>query len=362
MITERRAHLLFFGTQGNAPGCGIVAARFSPATGTLSPLGLAAEAARPTWLTYDPGRELLFAVNELGNAGDCEGAVESFAISRADGGLRRISATGSGGGGATHLDLSPDGATLFVANFGGGEVSTLPVAPDGTLGAVRSIQIGSGSGPHRRQKGPHAHGVTLDPSGRFLLAPDMGADRVFIYRFDAATMALAPAEPAYVPTPPGSGPRLILFGAGGEFAYLLTELSAEILVFRWDAAPGRLTQIGAVALDVPEYEGERSAAAFVMSGDGRHLYASNRRTNAIQLYTIDPSSGLLHERQSIDAGGARPWSATLSPDERCLVVTNQGSDNVTVFAVDPRDGTLSPTHVDFSVPTPTSAVFAGEIA
>jgi len=353
--------LLFFGTQADEPGCGIVTARLDNATGALTSLGLAAEAPRPTWLLHDPGRNLLLAVNELGNAGDCEGAVQSFAVDAGSGRLRPLSRTGSGGGGATHLDLAPDGRTLFVANFGGGEVSALPVAPDGTLGRVRSVKVNSGSGPHRRQQGPHAHGVTLDPSGRFLLVPDMGADRVFVYRFDRAAMQLEPAKPPFVEMPPGSGPRLVVFGPSGRFAYLLTELSAEIFAFRWNAGQGNLTQIGRLALDAPAAEGPPSAAALMISHDGRRLYASNRHTNEIQVYALDRASGLPREMQRVPSGGIRPWDATLSPDGRWLVVANQGSDNVTVFAVNLRDGMLTPTRTALSVPVPTSVVFAGAV-
>jgi 6-phosphogluconolactonase len=42
--------LVYIGTQGAEPGQGIFAARLDPRTGTLTPLGLAAELQRPTWI------------------------------------------------------------------------------------------------------------------------------------------------------------------------------------------------------------------------------------------------------------------------------------------------------------------------
>jgi 6-phosphogluconolactonase len=141
-----------------------------------------AEVERPTWVLMDPARPVLYAVSEVGNAGDRIAEVLSFSVRKDNASLVPLSRTSSCGGGATHLALHPAGSRLFVANFGGGQVATLSVAVDGTLGAALSVQTTYGSGPHRRQSGPHAHGVTLDPSGRFLLVPDMGADRVFVYR------------------------------------------------------------------------------------------------------------------------------------------------------------------------------------
>jgi 6-phosphogluconolactonase len=267
-----------------------------------------------------------------------------------------LSRTGSGGGGATHLALSPDGTALFVANFGGAQVAVLPVAGDGAVAPFTSIRLQVGSGPHRRQQSAHPHGVTLDPSKRCLLAPDMGADRVFVYRYDAAFKTLAEAGPAEE-LPAGSGPRLILFGRDGRFAYLLTELSAELFVYRWDESTGGLTLIGRTPLDAPDADDDRSAAAITLSADGRFLYASNRTTNAIQAYAIDPETGLLSEVQRVAAGGAKPWHAEISPSGRWMVVANQGSNLLCAFAVDPDSGRLTAAGSGVAVPAPTGIAF-----
>ncbi|MHB8286673.1 MAG: lactonase family protein [Caulobacteraceae bacterium] len=348
-----KRRLVFVGSQESGAGTGIQAAWLDETCGRLTPLGLAAEVERPTWLLTD--RRRLYAVSEVGNAGDREGEVSSFAIDVRSGRLQLINRSGSGGGGATHLTITPKGDALFVANYGGGQVAVLPVAAAGVLGPVSSVQTGGGSAPHRRQQGPHAHGVTLDPSGRFLLAPDMGADRVFVYRFDPTTETLSTLDNPVPQTPPGSGPRLLLFGRDGRFAYLLTELSAEIFVFSWDAQAGRLSEISRLALDA-SHDHPPSAAALTMSRNGRRLYVSNRATNAIQVYAIDARSGLITEIQRISARGLKPWAAELSPSGRWLLVANQGSDAVSVFRV-ARQGTLSPVRGALAAATPTSVSF-----
>lgn len=343
---------IFIGTQGD----GIFAARLDERTGELASLGLAAKVERPTWLLHDSAQSVLYAVSEVGNAGDREGAVLSFAVDRAGESLRPIGRTGSGGGGATHLGLDQRGETIFVANFGGGTVAAIATAPNGALGPVVSIRAHDGSGPHRRQPGPRPHGVTLAPSRRFLLAPDMGADRLFIHRYDPARRTLAAHDPAFISLPPGSGPRLVLFGPDGDFAYLLTELSTELFTFRWDAAGGRLEEIDRRALDPVEADYARSAAAITISRDGRFLYLSNRATNAIHVFAIDRRTGLPNEIQVIDAGGAKPWDLALAPTGRWLLASNQGSDMVAVFRVG-RAGRLSRTPHSLAVPTPTCATF-----
>lgn len=353
--------LAFIGTQGEGPGEGIVAVRLDEESGALTNLGVVAEAERATWLLADPERPILYATSEVGNAGDREGAVLSFRIENRGGALRQISRTGSGGGGATHLALSRNLTSLFVANFGGGGAASVPVDPGGALLPFGSLQQTNGSGPHRRQKGPHPHGVAPDPSGGFLLVPDMGADRVFIFRLDADERRLSPAEMPYLQLPPGSGPRLLVFDRRGRFAYLLTELSAEVFVLEWDRDSGRLTQKHNVKLDRDNAEHDPSAAAIQLSPDGRHLYVSNRGDHTLRVYAIDPETGSLTEFQRVDAGGERPWSLDLSPSGRWLMVANQGSNIVSVFAVDRNSGRLSSAGQSLHVRKPVSVCYASEI-
>lgn len=346
--------LIFVGTQGIAPDGGIHALWLDEATGRLSPASLAAALDRPTWVIADRRRSLLYAVSEMGNAGDRIGDVLSFAVDGGEGTLAPLGSRPSGGGGPTHLALDPEGRALFVANFGGGQVALLPIGTDGALQPVRALRLQSGSGPHRRQKGPHAHGVTLDPSGCFLLAPDMGADRIFVYRYDRAAQGLEDEPALHRAVPAGAGPRLLLFGRDGRFAYLLTELSAQIFIYRWDAVTGSLTQSGMVALDPPDAEGEPSAAGFTLSRDGRFLYASNRRTHSIHAFAIDAEDGGLTPLQTIAADGDKPWALEITPSGRWMLVANQGSNELRLFARDPDSGALAVMPGSVPIPAPTS--------
>lgn len=346
--------LVYVGTQATNAGEGVFAAWLDEATGRLTPVGWVAEVARPTWLRADRKRGRLFAVSEVGNDGTRDGAVLSFRYDPETGALTSVVRIPSGGGGATHLDLDPSERALFVANFGGGNVGVIPVADDGSLGSVRSLQAHAGSGPHRRQPGPRPHGVTLDPSGRYLLAPDMGADKLYVYRFDPEAVALAPADPAAIALPAGSGPRLVLFGRDGRYAYLLSELSAELFVFRWD--DGRLEQVQQIGLGEPGAEAH-SAAALALSADGRFLYASNRVNDLVQVYAIDRHSGLLSEVERTPAGGSKPWGAELSPSGKWLLVANQASDNVIAFRVDRATGKLTVAEGALAVPSATGIAY-----
>lgn len=346
---------LYIGTQGGGPGQGIWAARFDPATGTLGDLHLAAEVERPTWLVRDPKRPLLYAVSETGNDGQAQGGVLGFAIDPASGALTPLGRVESGGGGATHLSLDTGSRTLFVANYGTGQVAAIGLKPDGAPDAVQSVQAHVGSGPHRRQKGAHAHAVVIDPGGHYLLSLDLGADRLFVYRFDPATRALSPLAP--IAFPPGSGPRHLVFSPDGRFAFLDTELTGEVYAYRWDGRRGVLTQTARVAIDAPDFAGTRSASELAVSADGRFLYVANRGANQLILFAIDRQSGALREGQRIDCGGRGPWSFGIDPTGRWLIVANQASGNLSVFGVDRASGTLSPTANSLAVDKPVAIAF-----
>lgn len=349
--------LMYIGTQGGGPGQGIFAARLDPATGALTDLGLALETERPTWLETDPHRPILYGVNETGNDGRSQGGVFSLAIDPASGKLRPLSQTSSGGGGATNLTYDAKADTVFVANFGGGQVSAIPVKSDGALSRVSSVQTDYGTGPTKRQAGPHAHGVTLDPSGRFVLAPDLGADRVFVYRFDPGSKQLTPAEPPFAALPPGSGPRHLVFSRDGRFAFLDTELSAMVYTFRWDAKAGRLDQVASLPIDGPDFSGQKSAAELGVSADGRFLYVSDRGANTLIVYGVDARTGGLHEVQRMACGGDVPWSFSIDPSGRWLLVANQASGGIAEFQVDVASGRLTPTANSISVPKPVRVAF-----
>ena len=345
--------IVYIGTHGSA----IFSARLNTRTGKLSPLGQAAEIERPTWLVVDPRRPVLYSVSETGNDGKTQGEVYSFSVEPLSGRLTTLSKVESGGGGATHLAYDQRSSTVFVANFGGGQVSAIPVQSDGALQPVSAIQTDVGSGPHPRQASAHAHGVTIDPSGRYVLSPDLGADRVFVYRFTAASRQLAPADVASEATPAGSGPRHLVFSPNGRFAYLATELNGEIRTYRWDARAGRLNLVQALPIDGPDFKGERSVAEVMVSKDGRFVYVSNRGENQLQVYAVNRATGALTERQAIGGGVDIPWSFGIDPSGRWMVVANENSSTVTTFRIDKANGRLRALDQTLTVPKPVAIAF-----
>jgi 6-phosphogluconolactonase len=349
--------LVYFGTRAGGPGQGIFAARFDATNGHLSPIGLVADITRPTWLIAHGTLPMLYAVSEVGNDGLSEANVFSLAADKTTGELRIMNSVGSGGGGATHLAIDAASNTLFVANYGTGQVGWLPILPDGRLGLAMAVESNYGTGPHRRQAAPHAHGVEIDPSHHFVLAADLGADRIFVYHFDLAIRQLRPADPAFVSLSPGSGPRHLVFHPNGRFLFVVTELTAEVVSYRWDARHGRLQHLQTLSVDEPAFNGEKSAADIEASHDGRYVYVSDRGANSMVVYAANPQTGKLIEVQRISCGGKTPWSFSLDTSGRWILVANYGSNTIDVFAVDPDTGKLAAAQESLSITQPSNVTF-----
>lgn len=358
-----QADLVYVGSQGNQ----LRALRFDADSGKLDVIGPVTEGLRPTWTVAHLQLPVLYATDDQPGK---EGAVVAFAIDRVTGALRKLNEAPSGGGGATYLWLDAPAAgagghsaaagTLLVANFGGGSASSIAVRADGSLGGLTSTIKATGSGPHRRQASPHAHSAAVDPSGRYALVPDLGADRVFIYAFDRASHTLSPdASRAYV-APPGSGPRHLVFSADGRFVWLLNELTAEVTTLRWDAQQGQLTPVQKQQTSSAGFDGTRSGAEIRLSPDGRFVYVEDRGERSLVAYRVNANTGELSFVQRIATGGEVPWAMSIHPSGKWLLVAHQRSNSVNVFSIDQATGMLTSTGISAEASSAVSITFVSD--
>lgn len=326
---------------------------------TLAPLGLAAETPNPSYLDIDFKRRLLFAVNEIDEfEGKPTGAVSAFSIDPATGKLTLLNQRPSMGKGPCYLVLDKERRNVLVANYGSGTVAVLPVGPDGRLGDATSVVQHTGSSINpERQKGPHAHCITLDPANRFAFACDLGLDKILSYRFDAVKGTLTPNEPAFASVKPGAGPRAMVFRPDGRFAYVGNELHSSATVFRYDSNTGVLTEVQTVSTLPQHFDGRNSVAEVGMHPSGKWLYVSNRGHNSVVLFNIDPDKGTLTYVEEQGTGGRTPRHFGIEPSSKHLAIANQHSDTVLAGRIDAGNGRLKPSGVFASAPTPVFVKF-----
>ncbi len=360
-------HELLVGSYTAGTSDGIYRLQFDSRTGQFQgPPVLAAKADNPSWLTVSKDQKHLFVVNENGpGQQDPVGRVSSYSIDPRNYQLTLVNQVQSLGNEPTHASVAADGRYLFVANYSvvedpGGSLAVLPLDAQGKLSAP--VQL-SGHPASRvnpeRQASNHVHSVVSSPDGNYVFVQDLGADKVFAYRYDPKAnpeRPLTPANPASMQLPPGSGPRHLLFSADGKHAWLTTEMSAQVAVF--DYHDGQLTQTQLVDYAVGQPMSDKAGAALHASSDGKFLYVSNRGTaNQLVVFGIDPATAHLKQLQSRSVEGDHPREFSLDPTGKFLLIANQKSNEIVVIERDPNTGLLGKTVQKLPIDAPSDLKF-----
>jgi 6-phosphogluconolactonase len=353
---------------GGANGEGIYRFEMDPSTGAFIRQTLVAKTSNPSWIVIHPSKKYLYAVNEIVNQES--GSESAYAIEPATGSLTLLNAVRSEGSGPAHISLDGSGKYAFVANYAGGTIAVLPIMEGGRLGAAVDVHrdvgsMGTRSATHAPSgsfaisghDAPHAHMIAADPRNRFVLAVDLGQDRIYVYRFDASSGKLGPLEPApYVSFPPGDGPRHFVFHPNGQWIYVLCEESSTIAFFHYAAMDGTLS-LQQTLSSLPEgFAGTNFTSEVVLSPDGQFLYAANRLHDTIAICAID-SMGRLKPVGEVSTMGDYPRHCTFDPSGRFFYVCNQRGDNITCFKADRETGLLSFTGLYTGVGSPSIVSF-----
>jgi len=342
--------LLYVGTYtANTRSEGVYLVRMDRRSGELRRIGAVNAGANPSFLTIHPNGRVLYAVNELDT-----GAVSAFAIVKGIDGLTKLNEQPSVGGAPCYVSVDKSGRALLVANYSGGNVALLPIEANGALAPAHVVQH-TGKGPNaERQEAPHAHCILPDPSNRFALAADLGADRVFVYRLDLDGKALGHVGDAVMA--PGAGPRHLAFHPTLPLVFVANELDSTVATLRFDSARGALSPQGTLSTLPAGWTGTNYPADIHVAANGRSLYVSNRGHNSIAVFSVGREGALALE-QMISTEGDWPRNFSLHPTGQWLLVANQRSDSVIVFARDSDTGRLTLTKQKLEIPSPVCLRF-----
>jgi 6-phosphogluconolactonase len=349
---------VFVGTYTSAKNGskGIYRYDFDPATGQLTPAGLAAEAVNPSFLTIHPTGKYLFAVGEFdGPQGKATG-VSSFHIDSKTGLLTLIGGRPSGGDAPCHVAIDQTGKDVIVANYGSGHQAVLEVKPNGELMGPVHVVRPEGHGPDRkRQEGPHAHCAVFDAANRHVAVADLGTDTVWVYAFSPAAGMLGPGSTTYR-TAPGAGPRHLDFHPDGKRAYLINELNSTLSALDYDPDKGVLTERQTVSTLPAGWKGNSTCAEVFVHPSGKFVYGSNRGHDSIAAFAIAPDGKLRlvgHQGEGVKT----PRNFAIDPSGKWMIVANQDGNSLVVFKIDRQTGALISTGVRADVGGPVCVKF-----
>src|SRR6266853_1436509 len=239
-----------------AHGDGIHVYRMDPETGAWSHVQHLGDLFNPSFLIVSRDQRFLYSVHGDGTY------ASSFGIDRNTGFLTPLNRAATGGSNGVHQALDPSGRFMVVANYASGSVAVLPVQTDGRLqDQIQLVEIKGQPGPNRTQQASsHPHNVVFDPTGRFVLVPDKGLDRVFIFRFDSASGKLSATEQGSIAARSGYAPRHMAFHPTLPNAWVLDEIGSAITTYHWDGERGALRPLQILPSTPSDFTGENTTA------------------------------------------------------------------------------------------------------
>ncbi|KAI0538455.1 putative isomerase YbhE [Xylaria digitata] len=318
--------------------------------------------ANPSWLALDYSKSFVYCLDEAW--GQPTGAVTSF-YTHANGTLAPLATTDLVAGPVSIAEFGVGGHGLAIASYAGSGVNVVSLAPEGGVELVQNETFTLDKpGPNpERQDVPHPHQAILDPTARFILVPDLGADLVRVYQADANNLKLTPIAPLKVT--PGAGPRHGAFktALNKTYFYVVTELANTIIGY--EVLYNKDKTLGFKELfTIPTHGEERElpeatgAGEIIVTPDGKFLIVSSRWESSLSIpnfdpsnsteipsdplisYAIDNKTGSLKKIQEFPAGGSGPRHFSINGDGNRIAVGLQGDGRVAIIERDVRTGLL----------------------
>ena len=367
--------LAYVGTYTGAHGAaghgeGIEQFKIDFITGELTLRAPAVKTPNPSWITLHPSKKYLYAVNEIDNFDGGNGSVSAFAIDSATGALSALNTVSSEGAIPAHCGVDAAGKFVFVANYGGGSIAVLPIRANGSLGSAVDVHrdhgsIGSTHATDAPPGGfaisghdvPHCHMIAADPQNRFVLATDLGQDRIYTYRFDRSTGKLsAPQGAPFISLPTGDGPRHFAFHPNGRWFYSVQEEASTVAFFHYDPTTGSLDAQQTISTLPAGFAGTNFASEILVAPNGKNLYAANRLHDTIAVFSIGESGRLTHIGEASTMADY-PRNFCIDPSGNFLFACNQQGDSITSFRIERITGLLTFTGRYTGLGSPASIIF-----
>jgi len=330
-------NLLFVTNNANNPSAqGTLSVFIVQSTGFLDPVG------SPLSLLLDPQALALNATGTVvyvANKGN--NSISTFSVDQNTGVLVPIGTPFLTGTAPSSVAVGPGGQFLYVANSGGTpNISWIPIDP--VTGALLITGVGTTATVASREF------IRIDPAGKLLYATDSTSDLASTFSIDSVT-GTGTLTPTGTRAMRGD-PAAVAFVSGTAavtptptFAYVANAGDDTVSAFGITPANGLLTEIFGSPFPITLGTGPVALTADPLA---KFLYVANGASipGNVSGFSINQTSGVLVEHagppSSLPAS-ANPQSVATDPSGRYLYVVNQGSNNVSAFAIASGTGILS---------------------
>jgi 6-phosphogluconolactonase len=347
---ENKFNLLIGTYTKSCESKGIYVYEFDSKTGEYSLKNNTENIINPSYLTVSNDNKYVYSVSE----NDKKSSISAFGYDSKSGKLDYINHQNPNG--LNPCYIINDEKNVITANYSSGNISILGKNSDGSIGEVKQVVQHSGKGINaRRQESPHAHMVYFSPDKKYVLANDLGTDKVYVYQYNPNSATEVLKIKSVMDVKSGSGPRHLIFSKNGKYVYLLQELDGTITSFSY--ADGILHKVGETTVVSPDFKGDIGAADIHISPDGKFLYATNRGTaNDISAFKI-LKNGKLDFVQRTSTLGKGPRNFTIDPTGNFLLVGHQYTNDIMIFKRNKKTGLLTATGKKIELCSPVCLVF-----
>lgn len=319
---------------------GIYTIRLNPETKKLEDLTLLTKIGNPTYLATTRDKRIIYSIISEKDHGGIVSLVKND-----QGDYERMVAVMAEGAAPCYIALDEERQLIYTANYHNGDVSVYQTDSEGNLKLTDTI-VHQGSSVHENQDAPHAHYSNLTPDKKYMVACDLGTDKVYTYKVSEEAKL---TEVATLKVAPGTGPRHLVFHPTLAVAYLFGELSSDVIVLYYEESTGIFEEAQTISTIPKDHTSFNGGAAIRISSDGKFVYASNRGHNSIVTFSTD-NNGLLTLVNYTPTEGETPRDFNLDPSENFVLVGHQDSDNLTLFERNQKDGTLTLLQKDVEAP------------
>jgi 6-phosphogluconolactonase len=351
MTAQDKNSNLIIGTFTNScESQGIYVYDFNTKTADFKEKFFSEKTINPSYLTVSNDAKFIYSVNENGS----KSAVSAYAFNSKSGALQLVNQQDSKGADPCHI--INDAKNVIVATYSGGSISVFKKLLDGSISEAKQVVQHKGKSMNaQRQESAHVHMVQFTPDNKFVLANDLGTDKIYIYKYNPNSKIQILEIKDSVAVKAGSGPRHLTFSNDGKFVYLLQELNGGLTVFSYKK--GMLKMIQETTVVVPDFEGQIGAADIHVSPNGKFLYATNRGSaNTISCFRIQ-NNGQLELVETVSTDGIGPRNFVIDPTGNYLLVAHQYSNSIIIFSINSSTGKLSNSGKRIDLCAPVCLVF-----
>ncbi|MFT4270973.1 MAG: 6-phosphogluconolactonase [Pantoea sp.] len=233
-------------------------------------------------------------------------------------------------GSPTYISTDRQGNFLFCGSYNDACVSISPIGSDGLPQAPSQV-IGGLEG---------CHSANIDVKNQTLFVPALKQDRICLFQL-GNDGSLTPAAQAQVTTVEGAGPRHMAFHPNGNYSYCVNELDSSVDVWALSNAHGEVERVQSLNMMPADFSGTRWAADIHLTPDGRFLYACDRTSSTITVFSVSEDGGLLNI-EGFQPTETQPRGFNIDNSGKYLVAAGQKSHHIEVYKISDDRGLLTP--------------------